>query len=234
MEKMNNNQNAIFFRMNNQHNILCLSFLVFFLFFYPAIASATQSESIEETPDWYGLAYIGNNIGNSGPAKFETTTYYGGGSYEWGIGFGKHVTKVFSLEGAFEFSGERYKRSGVIIPGTENNIIQAGGQGLSVTALYNVNNDDFYGYAGIGAAYFSTGIMVTEPGSGLLTSDGAPSRKWLPAYHLTAGINYRFKGNHKLGVAIIHRILNADFGIYTNGDVDLGDTYLLFIIHISK
>ena len=187
---------------------------------------------MEEPLPWYGYLYLGDNIGSSSTGNLKSTNYKSGGPPEWGIGIGRYYDihgQAFSVEGTFEYWGERYERKGPVIPGTENNVIQAGGLGLSASAVYHYHRQDFHGYLGAGAGYFVTGILITEPGSGLLTEKGAPSDKWLPGFHFSAGANYRMSANHKLGIEIKHRILKADFGVYTDGEVDLGGTYLLLM-----
>ena len=209
---------------------LCWLYILFcFLSFYPVILLAAQPELSEDSPPLYGYLYLGDNVGSSNTGDLKTSDYKSGGPLEWGIGLGRHLTDVFSVEGTFEYWGERYERSGALIPGTENNFIQAGGLGLSATALYNFRQDNFHSYLGAGVGYYITGILITEPGSGLLTDNGAPSDKWLPGYHFTFGTNYRIKGNHRLGIEVKRRVLKADFGIYTNGEVDLGGTFLLLL-----
>lgn len=203
--------------------------LLLFLLVYPVNSSVAQDEPAEGLLPWYGYLYIGDNIGSSGSGKLKSTNYKSGGPPEWGIGIGRHYTKQFSAEGTLEYWGERYKREGALIPGTENNVIQAGGLGLSATALYNFRHQDFHAYFGAGAGYFITGILITEPGSGLLTDQGAPSDKWLPGYHFSIGAGYRLKAGHRLGIELKHRVLKADFGVYTDGEVDLGGTFLLLM-----
>ena len=202
---------------------------------YPAFLFAAEpTASPRDFSDYYGYLYAGDNTGGSNSSKLKSVNYKGGGPPEWGIGIGRYFSNVFSVEGTFEYWGERYERQGgAVIPGTENNVIQVGGLGFSVSAVCNYSLNRFHTYAGIGGGYFLTGILVTQPGSGLLTDDGAPSDKLLFGYHALFGLDYKIEGNHKLGIEIKHRILNADFGQYTDGEVDVGGTYLLFFYRHS-
>ena len=203
---------------------------------YPSVLYATESfDSQKGSSALYGYFYIGDNIGGSNSNKLDSVNYKGGGPPEWGFGIGRYLNEFVSIEGTFEYWGERYKRkNSAVIPGTENNVIQAGGLGLSISAVYNYHLKDFHGYLGAGAGYFLTGILVTKPGSGLLTEEGAPSDKLLPGFHVMIGGDYRIKENHKLGLEIKHRILEADFGEYTNGKVDVGGICLLLIYRHSS
>lgn len=197
-------------------------------------ASAPAGPSVDSSA-FYGYLYIGDNTGGISSDKLKSVNYKGDGPLEWGIGIGRYFTNAVSIEGTFEYWGERYERQGgAVIPETENNVIQVGGLGLSISAIYNYTSNPFHSYLGIGAGYFLTGILVTEPGTGLLGAEGAPSDKLLLGYHAVIGLDYRVKGNHKLGVEVKHRILNADFGQYTNGEDDVGGTYLLFMYRYSS
>ena len=187
-----------------------------------------------DTTDLYGYLYIGDNAGDSNSQKLETVNYKGGGPYEWGIGIGRYLTDTVSVEGTFEYWGERYERkNGVSVPGTGNNIIQGGGLGLSASVIFNFTRGDLHSYVGAGAGYFLTGILITRPGDGLLTDEGAPSDKALPGYHALIGVDYRIEGNHKLGIELKRRILKADFDQYTDGEVDFGGSYLLLMYRHS-
>ena len=201
----------------------------------PAIVFAsTPVEPSVDTSALYGYLYVGDNVSGSNSGKLKTVNYKSGGPPEWGIGLGRYFTDIVSVEGTFEYWGERYERQGTaIIPGTENNVIQVGGLGLSMTAVFNYTHRDIHAYAGLGAGYFLTGILITEQGSGLLTDEGAPSDKFLLDYHVSVGADYRVSGNHKLGIEYKRRILKADFGQYTNGEVDVGGSYLLFVYRHS-
>lgn len=194
---------------------------------YPFLLHAEQSKPIETPASWYGYVYLGDNAGGTSTGSLQSTSYISS-PLEWGIGLGRYYRDLLSVEGAFEYWGERYERTGTIIPGTENNVIQAGGLALSATVLGHLHRNDWHVYAGVGAGYYITGILVTEPGSGLLTTQGAPSDQWIPGLHLSLGADYRIKENHKLGIEMKKRRIKADFGAYTNGEVDLGGTLLLF------
>ncbi|MGD8560416.1 MAG: outer membrane beta-barrel protein [Gammaproteobacteria bacterium] len=183
---------------------------------------------------WYGYIYIGDNLSDSSTDKLRSINYKGGGPLEWGIGLGKYINNTFSVEGTFEYWGERFERlNSPIIPGTENNVIQAGGLGLSFSGIYNYHQNDFGSYLGGGVGLFVTGILVTEPGSGLLTTEGAPSDKLLLGFHLKLGLDYRIQDAHRIGIEIKRLSLKADFGQYTNGEADVGGTYILFMYRHS-
>ena len=213
---------------------VCVSsrlFAFFILCCYPFLLFAAQSEqpaSTGNTFPLYGYLYLGDNAGESSTGSLQSINYISS-PLEWGVGLGRYYGDRLSVEGALEYWGERYERMGTVIPGTENNVIQAGGLAFSATALGHVHRNDWHAYAGVGAGYYLTGILVTEPGSGLLTTEGAPSEKWLPGLHLSVGVDYRVNESHKLGIEIKKRRLNADFGAYTDGNVDLGGTFLLFV-----
>lgn len=217
--------------MGAVHVITTLSML----FVCPVFLFASEpADSQADFSDYYGYLYAGDDTGGSSSSKLKSVNYKGGGPPEWGIGIGRYFSDIFSVEGTFEYWSERYERQGgSVIPGTENNVIQVGGLGFSVSAVCNYSLNRFHTYAGIGGGYFLTGILVTQPGSGLLTDDGAPSDKLLFGYHAVIGLDYKIKANHKLGIEIKHRILNADFGQYTGGEVDVGGTYLLFLYRHS-
>lgn len=214
---------------------LLVSSSLFILVATPIISFASAPVvSPVDSSAYYGYLYIGDNLGGSSSNKLKSINYKGGGPLEWGIGIGRYFSNAVSIEGTFEYWGERYERQGgAVILGTENNVIQVGGLGLSISAIYNFTSNPFHGYLGLGAGYFLTGILVTEPGTGLLGEEGTPSDKLLPGYHAVIGFDYRVSGGHKLGVEIKHRILNADFGQYTNGEADVGGSYLLLMYRHS-
>ena len=183
----------------------------------------------------YGYLYIGDDIANSNSDALKTVNYKGGGPFEWGIGVGIYLNDLLSVEGTFEYYGERYERKvGPVLPGTFNNVIQAGGIGFSITALLNHSWKSFHIYSGFGVGYFNTGLLVTAPLSGLFTVENAPSDKWLPGFNISAGIDYRLSKYTGLGLEIKHRKLKADFGSYTNGEVDFGSTWLLIVIRAGQ
>ena len=197
-------------------------------------ASEKPDEHAGAFSDYYLYLYTGNDIGNPASDELKSVNYKDGSPIEWGIGAGKYLNKLFSVEGTFEYWGERYERkNGPVLPGTLNNVIQAGGIGLSASAVLNYNRGLFNTTGGLGVGYFSTGILVTDPDSGLLTSQNAPSDKTIPGYHIFVGFDYEFSNNARLGFQIKHRVLNADFGSYTNGKVDLGGTWLLVILRAN-
>ena len=212
----------------------CVFIFCSFLLLHSNSSFSEETATSSESSDWYGYLYLGDNLGGSNTGKLKSVDYKGGGPYEWGIGIGRHFSDTFSIEGTFEYWGERYERSGPIIPGTENNVIQAGGLGLSASAIVNFHLENLHGYLGAGAGYYITGILVTEPGSGLLTDEGAPSDKWLPGFHVSIGADYRVKDSNKVGIEIKHRMLKADFGEYTNGEVDVGGTFILLMYRHSN
>lgn len=208
---------------------------VFVFCHLPALFASELKTEETDFSSWYGYLYIGDNFPDSSTGKLKTVNYKGGGPLEWGIGIGKYINNEFSIEGTFEYWGERYERQdSPAVAGTDNNVIQAGGLGLSVSGVYNYKQKDFHAYLGAGAGLFLTGILVTEPGSGLLTTEGAPSDKLLPGYHLITGVSFPVSGNHKIGLEIKHRILEADFGQYTNGEADLGGTFYLLMYRHSR
>ena len=206
------------------------------IFSYPSTLFASAPTPKEnDYSSWYGYIYFGDNFSRSSTDKLTPVNYKGGGPLEWGIGLGKYINNTFSVEGTFEYWGGRFERqNSPTISGTENNVIQAGGLGLSFSGIYNYHLNNFSSYLGGGAGLFATGILVTEPGSGLLTTEGAPSDKLLLGYHLKLGLDYRIQDAHKIGVEIKRLSLKADFGQYTDGEVDVGGTYILFMYRHSK
>jgi len=214
-------------------------FLVFGLSFVVALYSiatlASEAEySRNDLSTSYGYLYLGDNARDLNSSKLESVDYRGSGPLEWGIGIGQYLTSSISVEGAFEYWGERYNRlGGAILPGTKNNVIQIGGVGLSVSALYNYTSNPFHSYVGVGLGYFHTGVLITVPTSGLLTDISAPSNQLLPEQHAVIGINYRISDGHKLGLEIRHRNIDANFGVYTNGEVNAGGTYILLMYRSS-
>jgi len=207
-----------------------------FLLAWPTFLFASAPDvTPADTSAFYGYSYLGDNAAGISLDKLKSVNYKGGGPLEWGVGIGRYFTNAVSVEGTFDYWGDRYERQGgAVVPGTENNVIQVGGLGLSISALYNTRSNPFHSYLGIGAGYFLTGILVTEPGTGLLGAEGAPPDQLLFGYQAVIGLDYRVKGNHKLGVEVKRRILNADFGQYTNGEVDVGGSYLLFMYRYSS
>lgn len=226
------------FLNNLSYNVLLHTLLVAgIIFSYPSALFASEPTSTEyDYSSWYGYIYIGDNFSGSSSDKLKSVDYKGGGPLEWGIGLGKYINNTFSVEGIFEYWGERFERqNSPTISGTENNVIQAGGVGLSFSGIYNYHLNNFSSYLGGGAGLFATGILVTEPGSGLLTTEGAPSDKLLLGYHLKLGLDYQIQDAHRIGVEIKRLSLKADFGQYTNGEADVGGTYILFMYrHSSK
>lgn len=201
-------------------NLLALSTLLY---------AAEPTEKPQE-PFLYAYAYLGNNIGNTHSGALESVDYKGSGPGEWGFGFGHYMTDTISIEGSFEYFGERFERNdGTTIPGTYNNVIQVTSMGPSASVLYHYKHAPFHLYLGAGVGYYSTGVLVTDPGSGLFTSEGAPSDKWFAGYHADLGVTYN-TGIVALGLALKHRILYVDFDAYTDGKADVGGTCLLFVI----
>ncbi|MGD8570317.1 MAG: outer membrane beta-barrel protein [Gammaproteobacteria bacterium] len=183
---------------------------------------------------WYGYIYLGDNLSGSSTSKLRAVNYKGGGPLEWGIGLGKYINNAFSVEGFFEYWGERFERqNSATISGTENNVIQVGGLGLSFSGIYYYHRNNVSSYLGGGIGLFATGVLVTEPGSGLLTTEGAPSDKLLLGFHVKLGLDYRIQDAHKIGIEIKRLSLKADFAQYTNGETDIGGTYILFMYRYS-
>lgn len=199
--------------------------LVFKLLAISALLYADESEA-------YSYVYIGNNIGNTRDGTLTSVNYKGSSPGEFGIGTGRFVTDDISIEGIMEYWGERFERDdATILAGTYNNIIQVTSMGLSTAAIYHYTNNSFDVYLGIGAGYFNTGILITDPDSTLLTEAGAPSDKWLVGYHASFGVNYGYGEQFSIGVELKQRKLYADFGPYTNGKVNVGGTYMLIVLN---
>ncbi len=201
------------------------------LAFSTLLCAAEPTAAPHEEPFLYAYAYLGNNIGNTRSGALESVDYKGSGPGEWGFGFGHYMTDSISIEGSFEYFGERFARNdGTIIPGTYNNVIQVTSIGPSASLLYHYKHDPFHLYLGAGVGYYSTGVNVTDPGSGLLTNEGAPSDKWFAGYHADFGVAYNTGLGFALGLELKHRILYVDFDAYTGGKADVGGNYLLFVI----
>lgn len=187
-----------------------------------------EESTANDIPEYYGYLYIGNNTGSGHSRELDSIDYKGGSPYEWGLGLGRYLSHTISIEGTFEYWGERFERQDAnLIPGTANNVIQVGGLGVSIAGLLNYRYTDLHGYVGIGAGLFYTGVLVTEPGTGLLTTDNAPTDKLRPGYHGVVGLDYRVEENHWVGLEVKYRILRVDFGEYTHGEVDVGGTCIL-------
>lgn len=212
--------------MRSQHLIKPLT-----LFGLLAFSTLLYAAEAPQKPFLYAYGYLGNNIVNSRSGALESVDYKGSAPGEWGFGFGHYVTDSISIEGSFEYFGERFERNnGTVIPATYNNLIQVTSMGPSASVLYHYRHNPFHLYLGAGAGYYSTGLLVTDPDSGLFTTKGAPSDKWFAGYHADLGVNYDTAIGFALGLALKHRILYVDFDAYTGGRADVGGTYLLFVI----
>ncbi len=208
-----------------------MKFLISILF---VLATASYSaESSEVLPKdssrlFYAYLGIGDNISKTDSDNLKNIDSSPG---EWEIGIGRYVTENISVDGIFEYWGQRYERTdGISLPNTYNNNIQVTNMGLSIATVYHYKRNPFHTHIGLGAGYFNSSVLVTDPGSGKYTEAGAPSSKWLVGYHASIGFDYCVGEEFWIGLELKYRMLNADFGAYTHGEADVGGTYLYFVI----
>jgi opacity protein-like surface antigen len=154
---------------------------------------------------------------NSGQLRRE------GDAYGWGLSGGYFVHRYLSLEGEFLWFRRDYERvSDTVIPGTADNRQRYLTIGVSALAKASRRFNRWRPFFGVGAGYFSTEPYVTQPGSGLFDTLGAPSSANSVGYQITAGVTAKVRKRFHLEAGWKTIFLNEDFGIYSNGEVDLG------------
>jgi opacity protein-like surface antigen len=126
-------------------------------------------------------------------------------------------------EGEFLWFRRDYERvSDTVIPGTADNRQRYLTIGVSALAKASRRFNRWRPFFGVGAGYFSTEPYVTQPGSGLFDTLGAPSSANSVGYQITAGVTAKVRKRFHLEAGWKTIFLNEDFGIYSNGEVDLG------------
>ena len=125
------------------------------------------------------------------------------------------------------FLRSEYERvSDTVLPGTANNNQRMLTLGLSVLARAQHRMGRWRPFAAAGAGIFSIEPFITDPESGLFTTEGAPSSESSTGYQLVAGIGTRVRNRWYFEVGWKKLILQEDFGLYSNGEVDLGGSLL--------
>jgi opacity protein-like surface antigen len=146
-----------------------------------------------------------------------------GDAYGWGLSGGYFVHRYLSLEGEFLWFRRDYERvSDTVIPGTADNKQRYLTIGLSALAKASRRFNRWRPFVGVGAGYYSTEPYVTQPVSGLFGTRGAPSSASSVGYQITVGVTAKVRKHFHLEAGWKAILLSEEFGIYSNGEVNLG------------
>jgi opacity protein-like surface antigen len=150
-----------------------------------------------------------------------------GDGYGWGLNGGYFVNGHFSLEGEFLWFRREYERaSDTVLPDTADNDQRYLTLGLSALAKASHRFGRWRPFVGVGVGYFDTEPYVTDPDGGGFTTSGAPSSNSSIGYQVVVGVAARVRKRFYLEVGWKNILLDSDFGMHSNGEVDLGGSMI--------
>lgn len=154
---------------------------------------------------------------NSGQLRRE------GSGYGWGLTAGYSFNTHIALEGEFLWFRREYERvSDTVIPGTADNDQRILTLGVSALAKVGHSFGRWRPFIGVGAGVFDTEPFVTDPESGKFTTNGAPSSESSVGYQFEVGVAAKLRNRFHVELGWKTLLLEEDFGIYSNGEADLG------------
>jgi hypothetical protein len=154
-----------------------------------------------------------------------------GDGYGWGLTGGYFFNPHFSLEGEFMWFRRDYVRvSDTVLPGTADNRQRYLTLSMSALAKASRRFGRWRPFLGVGAGYFDIAPYVTQPESGLFDPTGAPSSEGSPGYQVVVGVAARVRKRFHLEVGWKNIFLDANFGTYSNGEVDLGGSMIYIAV----
>ena len=112
--------------------------------------------------------------------------------------------------------------SDTVLPGTADNDQRYLTLSLSALAKASHRFGRWRPFVGVGAGYFHTQPFVTHPEDGGFTDSGAPSSRRSIGYQVVVGVTARVRKRFHLELGWKQIFLDEDFGVYSNGDIDLG------------
>jgi opacity protein-like surface antigen len=135
------------------------------------------------------------------------------------------------VEGEFLFFRREYQLvSDSVLPGTANNNQRYLTLSLSALAKASHRFGRWRPFVGVGAGYYDTDLFVTDPESGLFTTDGAPASVNSIGYEFSLGVSVLVRKSLQLEAGWKTIVLEGDFGTHSNGKVDLGGNLIYLAI----
>jgi opacity protein-like surface antigen len=207
--------------------LLTLSLLA--IFSQPLCAAENDQVAGAETqkkPPTVSL-FLGDFDADDNPGQLQRE----GSGYGWGLTAGYFFNQHLSVEGEFLFFRREYQLvSDSVLPGTASNNQRYLTLGLSALAKASHRFGRWRPFVGVGAGYYDTDLFVTDPESGLFTTDGAPASVNSIGYQVSLGVSAFVRKNLQLEAGWKTILLDGDFGAHSNGKVDLGGNLIYLAV----
>lgn len=145
----------------------------------------------------------------------------------YGLALGYYVTPYVSIEGEYlSYFGQYMSTSGIAPPGNFGEKVELGVEGISLIAKYSSPLGRYHPFIGCGVGLYDADFALEnydEPGyfSEYDFTTVAEDNS-IMGYQLLTGVGINIKGRHKLEVGYRKIFLEADFGQYSGGRINIG------------
>jgi len=172
--------------------------------------------------------YLALSIGSLQTTPDKNTLQGKSGANGWGFHGGYFLHPNFSLEGEFLWLRRDYERlhSSPSLPNAADNRIRVLSTSLFVNARYQYDFGKVRVFAGAGIGHGSAEPFISDPNSGLFTTDGAPSNSSNTVTQQMAGIIIPVTLRGKVEIGWKRLKMEHDFGVYSGGENEFGGDYL--------
>ena len=171
--------------------------------------------------------FLGDFEADDNPGRLQQE----GSGYGWGLTGGYFLNQHLSVEGEFLFFRREYQLvSDSVLPGTANNNQRYLTLSLSALAKASHRFGRWRPFVGVGAGYYDTDLFVTDPESGLFTTDGAPASVNSIGYQFSLGVSVLVRKSLQLEAGWKTIVVDEDFGAHSNGKVDLGGNLIYLAV----
>jgi len=202
-----------------------LAFTLILLLFSHSLDAETAEPDDPATPHPF---YLALSTGSLETTPNKNTLSVKGGGYGWGIYGGYFIHPNFSFEGEFLWMRRDYERlhSSPSLPNAADNRIRVLSTNLFVNARYQHDFGTVRAFVGAGIGYGSAELYISDPGSGLFTTDGGPGVSRNTVTQQMAGIIIPVTMRGKVEIGWRRLKMEYDFGVYSGGENEFGGKYL--------
>lgn len=195
------------------------------LLFSQSLYAETTETNDSATPHPF---YLALSVGSLQTTPDKNTLEGKGGANGWGFYGGYFLHPNFSLEGEFLWLRRDYERlhGSPSLPNAADNRIRVLSTSLFVNARYQHDFGRVRVFAGAGIGYDSAELYISDPSSGLFTTEGGPDDSSNTVTQQMAGIIIPVTLRGKVEIGWKRLKMEYDFGVYSGGENEFGGDYL--------
>ena len=180
-------------------SVLFLLLVLSLLAGLPRAVCAAEDDAAAGTGNQYkpltGSVFLADFNADDNPGQLQRE----GGGYGWGLTAGYFFSRHISVEGEFLFLRREYELvSDSVLPGTADNNQRYLTVSLSALAKASHRFGRWRPFVAVGAGYFETEPYVSDPDSGLFTTDGAPASVGSTGYQFSLGVSLKVSKSSQL------------------------------------